>query len=90
MGLKTLSTKCTFASLIRLKKKTPRICWFLGIKVRPSNNQGLILQKKLTNSISLSHLLIINLSSYLILDFPDLEHSLVLSSFVLANSCFTY
>jgi hypothetical protein len=46
--------------------------------------------EKLTNSRSLSHLLIINLSSYLILDFPDLEHSLVRSSFLLTNSCFTY
>jgi hypothetical protein len=34
MGLKTLSTKCTFASLTRQNKRLSRICWLEGVKVR--------------------------------------------------------
>jgi hypothetical protein len=30
MGLKTLSTKCTFASLTRQNKRLSRICWLGG------------------------------------------------------------
>jgi hypothetical protein len=36
MGLKTLSTECTFASLTRQKKRLSRICWLEGVKVRLS------------------------------------------------------
>jgi hypothetical protein len=34
MGSKTLSMKCTFASLTRQNKRPSRICWLKGIKVR--------------------------------------------------------
>jgi hypothetical protein len=34
MGSKTLSTKCTFASLTRQNKRLSRICWLEGVKVR--------------------------------------------------------
>ena len=45
MGSKTLSTKCTFASLTRQNKRLSRICWPLGVKVWLTNNQRLCLHK---------------------------------------------
>jgi hypothetical protein len=34
MGSKTMSMKCTFASLTRQNKRLSRICWLEGVKVR--------------------------------------------------------
>jgi hypothetical protein len=45
MGLKTLSTECTFASLTRQMKRLSRVCWLEGVKVRLFENQRLYLQK---------------------------------------------
>jgi hypothetical protein len=53
MGLKTLSTECTFASLTRQRKRLSRKCWPLGIKVKLNEIHRLLLQKKLTMSQSL-------------------------------------
>jgi hypothetical protein len=53
MGLKTLSTECTFASLTRQRKKLSRICWLLGIKVKLIKIQRLLFAEKLTMSGSL-------------------------------------
>jgi hypothetical protein len=55
-----------------------------------SNNQGLIFAEKLTNSGSSSHLLIIKLSSYLILDLHNIDQSLVLISLSFINCYFTF
>jgi hypothetical protein len=53
MGLKTLSTKCTFASLTRQKKRLSRICWFEEVKVRLIKYQRLYFAEMLTKSGSL-------------------------------------
>jgi hypothetical protein len=53
MGLKTLSTECTFASLTRQKKRLSRICWFVGVKVRLIKYQRLCFAEMLTKSGSL-------------------------------------
>jgi hypothetical protein len=45
MGSKILSTKCTFASLTRQKKRLSRICWLKGVKVRLNQESRLYLQK---------------------------------------------
>jgi hypothetical protein len=45
MGLKTLSTKCTFASLTHQNKRLSRICWLEGVKVRLNQESRLCLQK---------------------------------------------
>jgi hypothetical protein len=45
MGSKTLSTKCTFASLTHQNKKLSRICWLEGVKVRLNQESRLCLQK---------------------------------------------
>jgi hypothetical protein len=45
MGLKTLSTKCTFASLTHQNKRLSRICWLEGVKVRLNQKSRLCLQK---------------------------------------------
>jgi hypothetical protein len=45
MGLKTLSTKYTFASLTRQKKSLSKICWLEGVKVRLNQESRLCLQK---------------------------------------------
>jgi hypothetical protein len=45
MGSKTLSTKCTFASLTRQNKRLSRICWLEGVKVRLNQDSSLFLQK---------------------------------------------
>jgi hypothetical protein len=45
MGLKTLSMKCTFASLTRHNKRLSRICWLEGVKVRLNQESRLYLQK---------------------------------------------
>jgi hypothetical protein len=43
MGSKTLSTKCTFASLTRQNKRLSRICWLKGVKVRLNQESRLCL-----------------------------------------------
>jgi hypothetical protein len=53
MGLKTLSTECTFASLTRQKRRLSRICWFEGVKVRLIKYQRLYFIEMLTKSVSL-------------------------------------
>jgi hypothetical protein len=53
MGLKTLSTECTFASLTHQKKRVSRIYWFEGVKVRLIKYQRLCFAEMLTNSGSL-------------------------------------
>jgi hypothetical protein len=53
MGSKTLSTKCTFASLTCQNKRLPRICWLKGVKVRLNQGSRLCFAKMLTNSGSL-------------------------------------
>jgi hypothetical protein len=45
MGSKTLSTKCTFASLTHQNKRLSRICWLEGVKVRLNQESRLYLQK---------------------------------------------
>jgi hypothetical protein len=45
MGSKTLSTKCTFASLTRENKRLSRICWLKEVKVRLNQESRLCLQK---------------------------------------------
>jgi hypothetical protein len=45
MGSKTLSMKCTFASLTRQIKRLSRICWHKGVKVRLNQESRLCLQK---------------------------------------------
>jgi hypothetical protein len=45
MGLKTLSMKCTFASLTSQNKRLSRICWLEGVKVRLNPESRLYLQK---------------------------------------------
>jgi hypothetical protein len=45
MGLKTLSMKCTFASLTCQNKRLSRICWLEGVKVRLNQESRLCLQK---------------------------------------------
>jgi hypothetical protein len=47
MGSKTLSMKCTFASLTRQNKRLSRICWLKGVKVRLNQESRLYLQKYL-------------------------------------------
>jgi hypothetical protein len=53
MGSKTMSTKCTFASLTRQNKRLSRICWLKGVKVRLNQESRLCFAKMLTNSASL-------------------------------------
>jgi hypothetical protein len=53
MGLKTLSTECTFVSLTCQKKRLSRICWFEGVKVRQIKYQRLCFAEMLTKSGSL-------------------------------------
>jgi hypothetical protein len=45
MGSKTLSTKCTFASLTYQNKRLSRIWWLKGVKVRLNQESRLCLQK---------------------------------------------
>jgi hypothetical protein len=45
MGSKTLSTKCTIASLTRQNKRLSRICWLEGVKVRLNQESRLCLQR---------------------------------------------
>jgi hypothetical protein len=47
MGLKTLSTKCTLASLTRLRKNTLKDMLAFGIKEKLIKIQRLFLQKSL-------------------------------------------
>jgi hypothetical protein len=53
MGSKTLSTKCTFASLTRQNRRLSRICWLEGVKVRLNQRIKTLFAKMLTNSGSL-------------------------------------
>ena len=46
MGLKTLSTECTFASLTRLKKKTLKDMLAFGIQGKAHQNQRLYFKEK--------------------------------------------
>jgi hypothetical protein len=45
MGLKTMSMKCTFASLTHQNKRLSRICWLEGVNVRLNQESRLCLQK---------------------------------------------
>jgi hypothetical protein len=69
MGSKTLSMKCTSASLTRQNKRLSRICWLKGVKVRLNQISRLCFAKMLTNSGSLKFSFISKLSYYLSLEF---------------------
>jgi hypothetical protein len=53
MGSKTLSTECTFASLIRQKKRLSRICLAGGSQGKAIQESKTLFAEMLTNSGSL-------------------------------------
>jgi hypothetical protein len=77
MGSKTLSTKCTFASLTRLRKKTLKDMLAFGNQGKAYQDSKTLFAEKLTSSGSLCQNFISQVL-FLNLDLPNLEHSLVL------------
>jgi hypothetical protein len=53
MGFETLSTRCTFASLNRLKKKTLKDMLAFGNQVKACQDSKTLFAEKLTMSLSL-------------------------------------
>jgi hypothetical protein len=53
MGSKTLSTKCTFASLTHQRKRLSRICWLGEFKVKLDQESKILFTEMLTNIGSL-------------------------------------
>jgi hypothetical protein len=69
MGLKTLSTECTFASLTRLRKKTLKDMLALGNQGKAYQYSKTLFAEMLIKIGSLKSIFIIRLSSYLHLEF---------------------
>jgi hypothetical protein len=70
MGSKTLSTKCTFASLTRLKKKTLKDMLAFGNQGKSYQDSKTLFAEKLTTSGSLKiHFYYHVKQSYLYLEF---------------------
>jgi hypothetical protein len=69
MGLKTLSTECTFASLTRQRKKTLKDILAFGIQGKVYQDSKTLFAAKLTMSGSLKIHFFIRLSSCLHLEF---------------------